>query len=133
MQSINTRATCKYQAVRSKWKPLVCSDQSCWLPPTQITRCSAVSSYSIHNSWYDGSWHKEAQSRSRILQVFAVIGYSIFLNPICTQIHLSWLTKLKRNLIKKTHSTEQGIPVHYFWLSRVCLNFWMVLNTTGCI
>lgn len=34
MQSINSRGTCKYQAVRSKWNPLVCSDQSLWIPPT---------------------------------------------------------------------------------------------------
>lgn len=34
MQSINSRGTCKYQAVRSKWKPLVCSDRRLWIPPT---------------------------------------------------------------------------------------------------
>lgn len=34
MQSINSRGTWKYQAVRSKWKLLACSRRSFWIPLT---------------------------------------------------------------------------------------------------
>lgn len=50
MQFISSRGTCKYQAVRSKWTPLVFSDQGLWIPQTSTTCWSAVSSYSINNS-----------------------------------------------------------------------------------
>lgn len=62
MQSINWRGVCKYQAVKSKWKPLVCSHRSLGIPQTKTTCWSSVSSYSINNS-SDGTCHKEAANK----------------------------------------------------------------------
>lgn len=77
MQSINMRGACKHQAVTSKWKSLVCGNQSVWLPPTQTACCSAVGSCSINNHWYDGTYYKETQSTLRNSQVFGVICFLV--------------------------------------------------------
>lgn len=133
MQSINSRGTCKYQAVRSKWTPLVCSDQSLWIPPTLTTCWSAVSSYSINNS-QDGTCHKEA-----VIKVVELTGVhcnllgSLSLNAILhinshfitgkiTEVYLEMSSCMRTWKISSLHNVNLNPLIYHWYVFKALIN-----------